>query len=117
MNSDECISSTVTPQQSVLDRPTIVSARDCFCHLTHFTAHCALQVNVSASPSLPSGLTYNCSFSGSGDVFPIEVEAVEVVAGTEYQCDIRGAITDLGTVQAGMETSCHVGMDCPRESA
>ena len=34
-------------------------------------------------------------------MFPIEVEAVEVVAGTEYQCDIRGAITDLGIVQEG----------------
>ena len=41
-------------------------------------------------------------------MFPIEVEAVEVVGKTEYQCDIRGAITDLGTVLAGMETSCHV---------
>ena len=114
MNSDECISSTVTPEQFVLDRPTIVSTSDYICHLTHFSVHCVLQVSVSASPSLPSGLTYNCSFSGSGDVFPIEVEAVEVVAGTEYQCDIRGAITDLGTVLAGMETSCHVGMDCPQ---
>ena len=113
MNSDECISSTVTPQQFVLDSPSIVSTSDYFCHLTHFTAHCVLQVNVSASPSLPSGLTYNCSFSGSGDMFPIEVEAVGVVAGTEYQCDIRGAITDLGIVKAGMETSCHVGMDFP----
>ena len=83
----------------------------------YFTAHGVLQVNVSASLSLPSNLTYNCSFSGSGDVFPIEVEAVEVVAGTEYQCDIRGAITDLGTVQAGMETSCPVGMDCPQSVA
>ena len=101
MNSDECISSTVTPQQFVLDNPSIVSGNNHICHLTHFSVHCALQVSVSASPSLPSGLTYNCSFSGSGDVFPVEVEAVEVVAGTEYQCDIRGAITDLGTVQAG----------------
>ena len=47
-------------------------------------------------------------------MFPIEVEAVEVVAGTEYQCDIRGAITDLDSVLAGMETSCHVGMNCPQ---
>ena len=117
MNSDECISSTVTPDQFVLDRPTIVSARDYVCYLTHFTVHHVLQVNMSASPSLPSGLTYNCSFSGSGDVFPIEVEAVEVVAGTEYQCDIRGAITDLGSVLAGMETSCHVGMDCSQSVA
>ena len=114
MNSDECISSTVTPQQFVLDSPSIVSASDYICHLTHFSVHCVLQVNVSASPSLPSGLTYNCSFSGSGDVFPIQVEAVEVVAGTEYQCDIRGAITDLDSVLAGMETSCHVGMNCPQ---
>ena len=82
-----------------------------------FTVHCALQVNVSASPSLPSGLTCKCSFSGSGDVFPIEVEVVEVVGGTEYQCDIRGAITDLDSVLAGMETSCHVGMDCSQSVA
>ena len=111
-NSDECISSNVTPKQFVLERPTIVST-NILCHLTHFAVQCVLQVNVSASPSLPSGLTYNCSFSGCGDVFPIDVGAVEVVAGTEYQCDIRGAITDLGTVLLGMETSCH---DFPRES-
>ena len=117
MNSDECISSTVTPEQFVLDRPTIVSASDYICHVAHFSVHDVLQVNVRATPSLPSGLTYNCAFSGSGDVFPIEVVAVEVVAGTEYQCDIGGAITDLGTVLAGMETSCHVDTDCPQRVA
>ena len=42
-------------------------------------------------------------------MFPIEVEAVEVVGGAEYQCDISGAIADLGTVLAGIygdELSC-----------
>ena len=107
VNSDECISSTVTPEQFVLDRPTTVSASDCFCHLND-QYHSALKMNVSVSPSLPSGLTYKCSFSGSGDVFPVEVEAVEVVAGTEYQCDIRGVFTDLATVLVGMEASCSV---------
>ena len=61
------------------------------------------QLNVTASPSLPSGLQYNCSFSGSGDVFPVVVEAVEVVAGTEYQCNINQAINVLGVVQTGIE--------------
>ena len=61
------------------------------------------QLNVTASPSLPSGLQYNCSFSGSGDVFPIVVEAVEVVAGTEYQCNIDQPINDLGVVQTGTD--------------
>ena len=41
-------------------------------------------------------------------MFPIEAEAVEVVAGTEYQCDIREAITDLGVVQASKSSPLQV---------
>ena len=89
-------------EQFVLDKPTIMSVI-AIIYLNDFTAHSVLQLNVTASPILPSGLTYKCSFSESEGVFPVEVEAVEVVAGTEYQCDIRGAVMDLGTVLAGME--------------
>ena len=63
------------------------------------------QLNVTASPDLPSGLTYNCSFSGSGDVFPLVVPAVEVEAGSLYQCNITAAITDLDSVKAGLYLS------------
>ena len=52
--------------------------------------------------SLPVNLRYNCSFTGSESVFPVRVEAVEVAPGTEYQCNITGAITDLGTVITGV---------------
>ena len=59
---------------------------------------------MSVSPSLPSGLTYTCFFSGSGGAFPIEVKVIEVTAGEEYQCDIREEISDLETVIAGKRT-------------
>ena len=61
-----------------------------------------LQLNVTATPDLPSNLTYNCSFSGSGDMFPLVVPAVEVVAGSMYQCNITAAITDLNSVKEGL---------------
>ena len=64
------------------------------CHL--------LQLNVTASPELPSGLTYNCSFSGNGDMFPVVVPADEVVAGSLYQCNITAAITGLDSVKQGL---------------
>ena len=35
-------------------------------------------------------------------MFPVMVQAVEVTPGTEYQCNVTGAITDLGTVITGM---------------
>ena len=57
---------------------------------------------MSVTPSLPANLSYNCSFTGSGSVFPVRVQAVEVTPGTEYQCNITGAVTDLGTVITGM---------------
>ena len=57
---------------------------------------------MTATPDLPSNLTYNCSFSGSGDMFPLVVEAIEVVAGSLYQCDITAAITDLDSVKEGL---------------
>ena len=34
-------------------------------------------------------------------MFPLVVEAVEVTAGSEYQCNITAAISDLGTVKQG----------------
>ena len=57
---------------------------------------------MTATPDLPSDLTYNCSFSGSGDMFPLVVEATEVVAGSLYQCDITAAVTDLDSVKEGL---------------
>ena len=57
---------------------------------------------MTATPALPSNLTYNCSFSANGDVFPLLVEAVEVEAGTMYQCNITAAITDLDSVIEGL---------------
>ena len=57
---------------------------------------------MTATPALPSNLTYNCSFSANGDIFPLLVEAVEVVAGTMYQCNITAAITDLDSVIEGL---------------
>ena len=39
-------------------------------------------------------------------MFPVRVEAVEVTPGTEYQCNITGAVTDLGTVITGMCYQC-----------
>ena len=57
---------------------------------------------MTATPDLPSNLTYNCSFSGSGDMFPLVVEAIEVVAGSLYQCDIAAAISDLDSVKEGL---------------
>ena len=35
-------------------------------------------------------------------MFPVRVQAVEVTPGTEYQCNITGVVTDLGTVITGM---------------
>ena len=60
------------------------------------------QLTVTATPALPSNLTYNCSFSANGDIFPLVVEAVEVAAGTMYQCDITAAITDLDSIREGL---------------
>ena len=34
-------------------------------------------------------------------MFPVMVQAVEVTPGIEYQCNITGAVTDLGTVKTG----------------
>ena len=62
---------------------------------------------MTVTPDLPSTLTYNCSFSVSGDMFPLVVEAIEVVAGSLYQCDITAAVTDLGSVKEGL-LSCIV---------
>ena len=61
-----------------------------------------LNVTVSPVPGLPEGLTYNCSFSGSGAGFPLVVPAIELEAGTQYQCNITGRISDLSSIAHGM---------------
>ena len=61
-----------------------------------------LNVTVSPVPGLPEGLTYNCSFSGSGAGFPLVVPAIELEAGTQYQCNITGSISDLSSIAHGM---------------
>ena len=58
-----------------------------------------LQLNVSASPGLPGGLTYNCLFSGNG--VAILVPAIEVVAGSQYQCDLTDTVIALDRVKDG----------------
>ena len=55
---------------------------------------------MSVSPDLPEGLTYNCSFSGSEA--PIVVPAIEVVAGSEYQCNITDIVTTVDGVKEGL---------------
>ena len=57
---------------------------------------------MTVSPDLPSNMTYNCSFSGSGDIFPVVVTAIELVAGSQYQCDITDSITALDAVKLGV---------------
>ena len=57
---------------------------------------------MTVSPDLPSNMTYNCSFSGSGDIFPVVVAAIELVAGSQYQCDITDSITALDAVKLGV---------------
>ena len=61
-----------------------------------------LNVTVSPVPGLPEGLTYNCSFSGSGAGFPLVVPAIELEAETQYQCNITGSISDLSSIAHGM---------------
>ena len=64
-----------------------------------------LNVTVSPVPGLPEGLTYNCSFSGSGAGFPLVVPAIELEAGTQYQCNITGRISDLSSIAHGMHST------------
>ena len=61
-----------------------------------------LNVTVSPVPGLPEGLTYNCSFSGSGAGFPLVVPAIELETGTQYQCNVTGSISDLSSIAHGM---------------
>ena len=70
-----------------------------------------LQLNVTVEPGLPEGLTYNCSFSATGENFPLVVPAVELVAGTQYQCDITGSVTALDSVQQGSLALCFDEID------
>ncbi|CAI8038569.1 Plexin-A4 [Geodia barretti] len=78
-SSSECISTSVSPAQFILDSPTIL--------------------NVTATSPLPGNLTYNCSFSAPGEKFPLVVPAIEVVAGTQYQCNITNVATSLDSVK------------------
>ena len=55
---------------------------------------------MSASPDLPEGLTYNCSFAGIGA--PLVVPAIEVVAGSEYQCDITDIVNTVDDAKEGL---------------
>ena len=57
---------------------------------------------MTATPDLPSGLTYYCLFSGSGAVFPPVVPAIEIEAGSQYQCNITGSVSRLNSVKQGL---------------
>ena len=57
---------------------------------------------MTVEPGLPEGLTYNCSFSATGENFSLVVPAFELVANTQYQCDITGSVTALDSVQQGL---------------
>ena len=61
---------------------------------------CNFQLNVTASPDLPGGLTYNCLFSGDGP--EIVVPAIEVVAGSQYQCDLTDSTIAVDGVKEGL---------------
>ena len=54
-----------------------------------------------ATSPLPDDLTYNCLFSAPGEKFPLEVPAIEVVAGSQYQCNITNVATSLESVKQG----------------
>ena len=57
---------------------------------------------MSASPGLPGGLTYNCLFSGSGAT--ILVPAIEVMADSQYQCDLTDSTIAVDGVKEGLST-------------
>ena len=54
-----------------------------------------------ATSPLPDDLMYNCLFSAPGEKFPLEVPATEVVAGSQYQCNITNVATSLESVKQG----------------
>ena len=56
---------------------------------------------MTVESGLPEGLTYNCLFSTTGENFSLVVPAVELVANTQYQCDITGSVTAFDSVQQG----------------
>ena len=98
-SSDQCITTTVTPSQFILVAPTIVGVYMIYIAILYLCLF-NLQLNVSASPDLPEGLTYNCSFSGRGA--PLVVPAIEVVVGSEYQCNITDIVTTVDDVKEGL---------------
>ena len=59
------------------------------------------QLRVTTSPSLPPDLAYSCLLSGSGDLLPILVPAVEEIPGSQYLCDITGTIDGFDSVKEG----------------
>ena len=61
---------------------------------------------MTVEPGLPEGLTYNCLFSATGENFPLVVPAIELVIGTQYQCDITDSVTTLDSVQQGSLALC-----------
>ena len=61
---------------------------------------------MTVEPGLPEGLTYSCSFSATGENFTLLVPSVELVANTQYQCDITGSVTALDSVQQGSLALC-----------
>ena len=67
-------------------------------------------------PGLPEGLTYNCLFSATGENFALLVPAVELVANTQYQCDITGSVTALDSVQQGSLALCFNVIACANSS-
>ena len=57
---------------------------------------------MTVTQPLPDDLTYNCLFSAPGEKFPLEVPAIEVVAGSQYQCNITNVATSLESVKQGL---------------
>ena len=57
---------------------------------------------MTATSPLPENMMYNCSFSAPGDKFTLVVPAIEMVAGTKYQCNIANVATFLDSVKQGM---------------
>ena len=63
------------------------------------------QLSVAVSPGLPALLineSYSCHLADlQGRFSPILVPAVEVVAGTQYTCNITGEVPSFNGSQAG----------------
>ena len=119
-NSIQCISTTITPSQFVLDDPEIVSAL-VYLFVCLFVCLfvfgivslflCAiLQLSVTVTPGLPPLLTnesYRCQFADREGLRVITVDAAEVTPNTVHQCNITGRIPTFTGVQLGkMNYTC-----------